>query len=124
MLESQSAVIFFILTYSYFLNVSTTPITAMGCWQCLPLSVVQLKGKHCRKPHCRNDVVDTLQLCYHYLTDLSYMLFLFRIVQIQIHFSRNGWKIYRHSELLKFFTDAGVFIQVIDIFELENSWFI
>ena len=26
-------------------NVSTTPITAMGCWQCLPLSVVQLKGK-------------------------------------------------------------------------------
>ena len=34
-------------------NVSTTPITAMGCWQSLPLSVVQLKGKHCRKPHCR-----------------------------------------------------------------------
>ena len=22
------------------------------------LSVVQLKGKHCRKPHCRNGVVD------------------------------------------------------------------
>ena len=40
-------------------NVSTTPITAMGCRQCLPLSVVQLKGKHCRKPHCRNGVVDT-----------------------------------------------------------------
>ena len=39
-------------------NVSTTLITAMGCWQCLPLSVVQLKGKHCRKPHCRNGVVD------------------------------------------------------------------
>ena len=35
-------------------NVSTTPITAMGCRQCLPLSVVQLKGKHCWKPHCRN----------------------------------------------------------------------
>ena len=31
----------------------------MGCWQCLPLSVVQLKGKHCRKSHCRNRVVDT-----------------------------------------------------------------
>jgi hypothetical protein len=43
------------------LNVSTTPITAMGCWQCLPLSVVQLKGKHCRKPHCRNGVVDTFR---------------------------------------------------------------
>ena len=40
-------------------NVSTTPITAMGCRQCLPLSVVQLKGKHCWKPHCRNGVVDT-----------------------------------------------------------------
>ena len=39
-------------------NVSTTPITAMGCWQCLPLSVVHLKGKHCRKPHCRNGIVD------------------------------------------------------------------
>ena len=44
-------------------NVSTTPIMAMGCRQCLPLSVVQLKGKHCRKPHCRNGVVDTFGLC-------------------------------------------------------------
>jgi hypothetical protein len=42
-------------------NVSTTPITAMGCQQCLPLSVVQLKGKHCRKPHCHNGVVDTFE---------------------------------------------------------------
>ena len=41
-------------------NVSTTPIMAMGCQQCLPLSVVQLKGKHFRKPHCLNGVVDTL----------------------------------------------------------------
>ena len=32
---------------------------AMGCRQCLSLSDVQLKGKHCRKPHCRNGVVDT-----------------------------------------------------------------
>ena len=31
----------------------------MGCRQCLPFSVVQLKGKHCRKAHCRNGVVDT-----------------------------------------------------------------
>jgi hypothetical protein len=43
-------------------NVSTTPITAMGCRQCLLLNVVQLKGKHCRKPHCRNGVVDTFEL--------------------------------------------------------------
>ena len=45
-------------------NVSTTPITAMGCRQCLPLSVVQLKEKHCRKPRCRNEVVDTFRPCY------------------------------------------------------------
>ena len=44
-------------------NESTTPITAMGCRQCLPLSVFQLKGKHCRKPHCRNGVVDTFRHC-------------------------------------------------------------
>ena len=42
-------------------NVSKTPIMAMGCRQCLPLSVVQLKGKHCRKTHCCNGVVDTFE---------------------------------------------------------------
>ena len=42
------------------LNVSTFPITAMGSRQCLSCSVVQLKGKNCRKPHCRNGVVDTI----------------------------------------------------------------
>ena len=31
-------------------NVSTTPIMAMGCQECLPVSVVQLKGKHCQNP--------------------------------------------------------------------------
>ena len=36
----------------------------MGCWRCLPLSVAQLKGKHCRKPHCHNGVVDTLGCCF------------------------------------------------------------
>ena len=41
--------------------ISTIPITAMGCRQCLSLSVVQLKGKHCRKPHCHNGVVDTFR---------------------------------------------------------------
>ena len=39
-------------------NVSTTPIKAIWCQQCLPLSVVQMKGKHCLKPHCHNGVVD------------------------------------------------------------------
>ena len=54
------------------LNVSTTPITAFGCWQCLSLSVVQLKSKHCRKPHCRNGpfgpwMVADFSLCSIYL---------------------------------------------------------
>ena len=44
---------------SLLFNISTTPIMAIGCQQCLPLSVIQLKGKHCRKPHCHNGVVDT-----------------------------------------------------------------
>ena len=34
------------ITLEQCLNVSTTPITAMGCRQSLSLSVVQLKGKH------------------------------------------------------------------------------
>ena len=43
-------------------KVSTTPITAMGCRQCLPLSVVLLKGKHCQKPYCCNGFVDMFGL--------------------------------------------------------------
>ena len=36
---------------------------AVGCCHCLPISVVQLKGKHCRKPHCCNGVVDKFRPC-------------------------------------------------------------
>ena len=39
----------------------------MGCRQCLHL---QLKGKHCRKPHCRNGVVDTFGCYVLYLTSI------------------------------------------------------
>ena len=44
-------------------SVSTSPITAMGCRQCWPLSVFQLKGKHCRKANYRNGVLDTFGHC-------------------------------------------------------------
>ena len=44
---NQNHQIFQTITMSHGLNVSTTPITAMGWRQCLPLSVVQLKVKHC-----------------------------------------------------------------------------
>ena len=35
---------------TYCPNVSTAPIIAIGWRQCLPLSIVQLKGKHYQKP--------------------------------------------------------------------------
>ena len=47
-------------------NVSITLIMAMGCRQCLPLSVFQLKGKH-----CRNGIVDTFGHYYLSLTQDS-----------------------------------------------------
>ena len=65
-----------LLVYS-FPNVSTTPIMAMGCRQCLPLSVVHKKSKHYQKPHCRNGVVDTFgpwQLCRNDLPQYSLRL--------------------------------------------------
>ena len=54
-------------------NVSLTPITAMGCRQCLPLCVVQLKGKHCPNPHFHNGVVDTL--CAKFYNNCNYHQF-------------------------------------------------
>ena len=44
----------------------------MGCRQCLFHSVVQLKGKHCRKPNCRIGVVDTLEHCHKSLKFVIY----------------------------------------------------
>ena len=46
-----------IIKYKYLENRARTYLQlplrrAMGCRQYLPLSVVQLKGKHCQKPHC------------------------------------------------------------------------
>ena len=38
-------------------------VPAMGFRQCLSLSVIQLKGKHCWKRHCRIGVVDTFGHC-------------------------------------------------------------
>ena len=58
-LQKQYSIWACMLRKRYRPNVSTTPITAMGCQQCLPLSIVHLKGKHCQKPHCCNGVVDT-----------------------------------------------------------------
>ena len=49
----------------------------MGCWQCLFLNVVQLKGKHCQKPHCRNGVVDMFRhRLFSKIKDAQYNRFL------------------------------------------------
>ena len=72
------------------LNVSTTPITAMGSRQWLSLGVVQLKGKHCRKPHCRNGVVDTFGLCH--LWQMLLTTFHFYLVNLQFEMSRSKFQ--------------------------------
>ena len=68
----------------------------MGCRQCLPLSVVQLKGKHCRKLHCHNGVVDTFGpslLIFEYeARQPSYFSFLFNCFDCAI--SRKFWGIW------------------------------
>ena len=43
-------------------------ISAMGRRQCLPLSVVQLKGKHCQRPIPIMGVADAVM---HYLDNIS-----------------------------------------------------
>ena len=80
-------------------NVSTTPIMAMGCRQCLPLSVVQLKGKHCRKPHCRNGVVDMFGLCQL----LPVYLQMIKRVHLDLMIYDNGFLISHYLFELEFF---------------------
>ena len=58
----DAAVVFFTNSSLFFRLAVAILCTAMGGRQCLPLSVVQLKGKHSRKPQCRNGVVDTFGL--------------------------------------------------------------
>ena len=51
-------------------NVSTAPTLAMECGQCLPLSDVQLKGKHCQKFQCHigSSQVMMVQILYSVFT--------------------------------------------------------
>ena len=64
-------------------------ITHCRCRQCLPLSAVQLKGKHCQKTHCRNGVVDTFRqnvlwifLCLIFAEKITFLL-------VNLEFSRS-----------------------------------
>ena len=57
-------------------NVSKLPLR-----QCLSLSVVQLKGKHCRKPHCRNGVVDMFRQFTMHLSVTAFIEYLWLVKQ-------------------------------------------
>ena len=57
--------------------------TAMGCRQCVLLSVVQLKGKHCRKPHCSNGVVDTFEPSV--ITFFPISKFFYKLIRFLLH---------------------------------------
>ena len=45
---------------------------AMGCQQCLLLSIVQMEGKYCRKPHCHLGIVCYLLLQLNTLKKLRF----------------------------------------------------
>ena len=69
------------------------PIMAMGCRQCLPLRVFQHKGKLCRKPHCRNGVVDTFGQSVHKycLCDFAEVLEYFRRSDCDVIWWKNDY---------------------------------
>ena len=102
-LEKKYFILYYFFENLFCLNISTTPITAMGCRQCLPLSVVQLKGKHCRKPHCRNGVVDTFR--HHLLSRREFW---------------SDFIKYRYCEKLKNFKNYPNFFWNVYMYETEN----
>ena len=108
-------------------NLSTT--TEMGCRQCLPLSVVQLKGKHCRKPHCHysNGVVDTFrQYTWNSSTYLTYKQRAYSFAQLasmylcvtspvgQKQAARAGWQaVSRHGGVTVYSGDVWKLLFVV-----------
>ena len=56
-------IIFHKIQYHSIHSKDSPNIAAMGCRQCLSLSVVQLKGKDCGKPHCCIWSVISLLFC-------------------------------------------------------------
>ena len=78
-------------------NVSTTPITSMGYRQCLPLSVVLLKGKHCRKPLCRKWGCRNARAYHHPHQNGNYSVELF----LMVNFLRSGTEQPKMYDVLK-----------------------
>ena len=85
----------------------TTPITSIGCRQCLPLSVIQLKAKHC----C-NGVVDTFGQCL-LPSSLNFMVYfvllppfgLFRQTMFMKAGRREGGLLFRAIQFLEKFVN-------------------
>jgi hypothetical protein len=86
-------------------NLSTTPIMEMGCRQCLPLSVVQLKCKHCWQIHCSNGVVDSFELAPLRPSAFS------RAKEAQWRYSYRSWKF----SLEKFLCHSVLYTLVMDM---------
>ena len=81
----------------------------MGCWQCLPLIVVQLKGKHCRKPHCRNGVVGTFELYVNTLCSLNRYEHLDQTLIEVIYEMKNVWMNLQISHEMKYYVTSSIF---------------
>ena len=91
-------------------NLSTTHIMAMGCRQCLPLSVVQLKCKHCRQTHCHNRVVDLFELALLKPSAFS------RAKDVQWRYSYRSWKF----SLGKFLRHSVPYTLVMDMITIRG----
>ena len=70
-------------------------VPAIWCWQCLPLSSVQLKCQHCRKHHSHNGVVDTSRL-----TELPGFKFQTLLMKCTKQWGHSIW-LYNNTELPK-----------------------
>ena len=87
-------------------NVSATLIMGMGCQQCLLLSVVQLKGNHCRKPCCRNGIVYTFG---HWLL-IDSLYYTLNIVDLLFVVTLQLWVPYALRKPAQFLTHIKCFL--------------
>ena len=91
----------------------------MGCRQCLPLSVVQLKSKHCQKPCCRNVVIDTFgQGGIHELLGHNFAPFFTPPPAWTVFIPEGEWK---QKACFTMFLSEWEF--VLSMFNQEKTWF-
>ena len=86
------------------------------------LTVVQLKGKHCRKPHCLNGVVDTFGPCHYQ----SHRMFVYNYTlnsnELLLFNSKREEKKPRKLGQKSFYKDRCVKISVHSCKQRCNEW--